>query len=78
VLRGALGCLGKTDVFIVETSFFHPLGDRPTYYRVVELMEAYGYYIYDLLGFKHRSGDNALGQVDICFVRNRSLLRPAG
>ena len=30
VLRGAIGCLGQTDVFIVETSLVHPLGDRPS------------------------------------------------
>jgi FkbM family methyltransferase len=77
VLRGSIGCLGRTDVFIVETSFFHPLGDRASYYRVTELMEAYGYHIYDLSGQKYRSGDDALVQVDICFVRDKSLLRPA-
>lgn len=74
VLRGCLGCLGKTDVFIIETSFLHPLDRRPNYYRVVEFMEAYGYRIFDLVDLKYRPGDGALWQVDICFVRRHSLL----
>ena len=73
VLQGGLGCLGKTAVFIIETSLFHPLGQRPNIYRVIELMEAYGYHIYDIPDLKYRSRDGALGQVDLCFVR--SLLK---
>jgi hypothetical protein len=77
VLRGSFGCLGKSDLLIVETSFFHPLGERPSFYRTIELMEAYGYGIYDLVDLKYFSGDGALGQVDICFVREGSPLRSA-
>ena len=62
-------------MLVVETSFHHPLGERPSYYRVVELMEAYGYRIYDIVGLKYRAGDGALGQADICFVREQSQLR---
>ncbi len=74
VLRGSLGCLGRCEMLIVETSFHHPLGERPSFYRVVELMEAYGYRIFDLADLKYRSGDGALGQADICFVRREGLL----
>lgn len=77
VLRGSIGCLGKSDLLIIETSFFHPLGERPTFNRTIELMEAYGYRIYDLVGLKYYSGDGALGQVDICFVREGSPLTAA-
>ncbi len=75
VLRGGIGCLGKTDVFVVETSLFHPLNHRANIYRIIELMEAYGYHIYDFPDLKYRSRDGALGQVDICFIRKvkRSL-----
>jgi FkbM family methyltransferase len=69
VLRGAIACLGKTDIFIVETSLFHPLGHRPNIHRIIELMEAYGYHIYDIPDLKYRPRDGALGQVDICFLR---------
>lgn len=87
VLRGALTCLGRSDMLIVETSLFHPFAERPTYYRVVELMEAYGYRIFDLLDLRYRPRDGALWQVDICFLRRDSPLavqikggniRPAG
>ena len=77
VLRGSFGCLSKSDLLIIETSFFHPLGERPSFYRTVELMEAYGYRIFDLVGLKYFSRDGALGQVDICFVRDGSSLKAA-
>lgn len=75
VLSGAQACIGRTDCFIVETSLFHPLGERPTFYRVLESLEAEGYHVYDLIGPKYRP-DNALGQIDICLVREGSVLRP--
>jgi hypothetical protein len=74
VLRGALGCLGRNEMLIVECSLHHPLAERPSYYRVVELLEAYGYRIYDLADLKYRTQDGALGQVDVCFVRKGSQL----
>ena len=69
VLKGGMGCLGKTDVFVIEASLLHPLNHRPTIYRIIELMEAYGYKIYDFPDLKYRSRDGALWQVDICFMR---------
>ena len=73
VLQGCMRCFGKTDMFVVETSLFHPLNNRPSFYRVLELMEAYGYGVYDLLDFKYR-GDGALAQIDVCFLRKQSPL----
>lgn len=76
VLEGCRDCLGTTEMFIIETSFLHPLGQRPSYYRVVELMESYGYQIFDLVDLKYRPGDGALWQADVCFVyKNGDLLR---
>ncbi|MDX1413570.1 MAG: FkbM family methyltransferase [Candidatus Promineifilaceae bacterium] len=72
VLRGAIGCLGITEIILVETSLFHPLGQRPNIYRLIEMMEAYGYYIFDLTDLKYRRASGALGQVDICFI-HRSI-----
>jgi FkbM family methyltransferase len=77
VLRGSLGCLGKSSFLIVETSFRHPLGQRPSYYRVVELLQAYGYRIYDLLQLKHHPQDGSLWQVDVCFIRKGAAGKPA-
>jgi FkbM family methyltransferase len=73
VLQGGMRCMGKTDMFIIETSLNHPLGHRPSFYRVVELMEAYGYIIWDLADLKYR-GDGTLAQIDVCFVRKESSL----
>lgn len=77
VLRGSIACLGRTEVLLVETSLYHPLGQRPSFYRVLELMEAYGYRLFDLTDLKRRPSDGALQQVDICFVRaNGRLWQP--
>ena len=73
VLQGSLRCMGKTDMFIIETSLRHPLGHRPSFYRVVELMEAYGYQVWDLPDLKYR-GDGTLAQIDVCFLRKQSPL----
>lgn len=73
VLQGSMRCMGKTDMFIIETSLNHPLGHRPSFYRVVELMEAYGYQIWDLPDLKYR-GDGTLAQIDVCFLRKQSPL----
>lgn len=75
VLRGALGCLGRTEMLIVETSLHHPLGERPPFYKVIEFMEAYGYRIFDFVDLRYRA-DGRLGQVDICFVTANSNLLP--
>jgi FkbM family methyltransferase len=74
VLEGCLNCLGTTEMFIIETSFLHPLGQRPNYYHVVELMEAHDYQIFDLVDLKYRPGDDALWQADVCFVHKESFL----
>jgi FkbM family methyltransferase len=74
VLEGCRNCLGDTEMFIIETSFLHPLGHRPSYYRVVEVMEASGYQIFDLVDLKYRPGDGALWQADVCFISKGSPL----
>lgn len=71
VLRGCISCLGKTEFFIVETSLFHPLRERPNIYRLIPFMEAYGYHIFDIPDLKYRPRDGALGQVDLCFLRQK-------
>ncbi len=75
VLSGAQTCIGRTDCFLIETSLFHPLGERPTFYRVLEFLEAHGYHVYDFVGPKYRA-DGSLGQIDICLVREGGILRP--
>lgn len=69
VLQGATRLLQQTEMFIVEVRFTDPEGKRPTFYRVIEWMEAYGYHIHDLFDIGYRSTDGKLSQIDICFVR---------
>jgi FkbM family methyltransferase len=73
VLQGGMRCLGETEMFIIETSLYHPLGHRPSFYRVVELMEAYGYKIWDLADLKYRE-NGTLAQIDVCFLRKQGPL----
>ncbi len=77
VLQGATTVLGQTEAFIVETSLYDPLGGRPTFYRVAEFMETAGYAIFDFAELRYRSGDQALAQLDVCFVRANGILRTA-
>jgi FkbM family methyltransferase len=73
VLQGCRRCLGKTDLFVIETSLYHPLDQRPSFYKIVEMMEAYGYTIWDMPDLKYR-GDDMLAQIDVCFLRKQSPL----
>lgn len=77
VLQGATAVLGHTEAFIIETSLYDPLGGRPTFYQVVEFMEAAGYAIFDFAELRHRASDHALAQLDVCFVRKNGVLRTA-
>ncbi len=69
VLQGAIRLLQQTEMFIVEVRFVDPEGKRPTFYKVVEWMEAYGYRIHDLFDVGYHPADGTLSQVDICFTR---------
>ena len=76
-LKGATTLLGHTEVFILEVSLIpfdnHP--DLPLLYDVVQFMQQRGYVTYDFAGFGRRPYDGALGQCDICFVKESGSLR---
>lgn len=74
-LRGAQLLLGKTEVFILETSLYRFMPSQPLMHEVIAFMLERGYVIYDLPGFGRRPSDGALGQVDVCFVKSDSRLR---
>ena len=76
-LKGAESIFGKTEVFILEVSFF-PFNDtpgNPLFADVVNFMVERGYLVYDFGGFSRRPLDGALAQCDICFVKKDSFLR---
>ncbi|MFN5417567.1 MAG: FkbM family methyltransferase [Flavobacteriia bacterium] len=77
VLKGAQLTFGKTEVYIVEVSFF-PFDDLnrfPLIDDVINYFSAKNYVMYDFPGFLRRPFDGALGQCDICFVKKDGFLR---
>lgn len=76
VLKGATKVLDHADVLILETVLFRFLSDRhPLTHEVIAFMAERGWLPYDFPEFKRRPLDGAVGQVDICFVRENGLLR---
>ncbi len=75
VLKGAAAIFGKTEVFILEASLFKFYVNQPLLHNIIAYMTERGYVIYDFAGFTNRPIDMALGQLDICFVKEDSILR---
>lgn len=76
-LRGATSLFGKTEVFILEVSLFaFGSGKKmPEFAEVIRFMHDRGYVAYDFPGFLRRPLDKALGQCDVCFVKENGFLR---
>lgn len=70
-LRGAPKILARTEVVIAEVHIF---GESNRLIDVGNLMKDSGFRLYDVVGHLHRPYDNALSQVDACFVREGSPL----
>ncbi|HMS65640.1 MAG TPA: FkbM family methyltransferase [Ignavibacteria bacterium] len=75
VLKGSEILFGKTEVFILEVSFFEFIKGTPLFSEVVKFMAERGYEVYDFPGFLRRPFDNALGQIDITFVKKEGFFR---
>jgi FkbM family methyltransferase len=76
-LKGASKLFGKTEVFILEVSLFSfdDCPGMPILSEVLHFMAERDYVAYDFPGFMRRPLDGALGQCDICFVKNDGFLR---
>ncbi len=75
VLKGAKSLFGQTEVFILESSLFEFNKNQPLLIDIINYMSQRSYAIYDFAGFLNRPFDMALGQLDICFVKEKSFLR---
>lgn len=69
-LAGASSLFGRTECFILEVSLFKAAPTMPVFADVVAYFDQRGYKVYDIPGHLRRPRDNALGQVDLAFVRN--------
>lgn len=75
VLEGAQQVLLETEVVVLEVSLFEFLKGAPQFFDVVSYMKIHGFVAYDIiLGF-NRPLDNALGQIDIVFVKEKGMFR---
>jgi FkbM family methyltransferase len=75
VLKGGDILFGKTEVFILEVSFFEFIEGTPVFSDVVRFMAERGYEVYDFPGFLRRPFDKALGQIDVTFVKKEGFFR---
>jgi FkbM family methyltransferase len=74
-LEGGQQVLSGTDVVILEVSLFKFMKGAPQFYDVVVYMKKHGFAVYDIIPGWNRPLDNALGQVDIMFVREDGRFR---
>ncbi len=74
-LKGAAESLEKIEVVILEVSFFAFQSGWPLFHEVIAFMHSRGFVAYDFAGFLRRPRDGALGQADVCFVREEGVLR---
>lgn len=77
-LKGAERTFGYTEVYILEVSLFSWSdlnSEAPLFADVVNFMLERGYVVYDFAGFLRRPLDGALGQCDVCFVKENGFLR---
>ena len=77
VLQGAQTLLAHTDVVVAEANLFHPAGDRTLgdLGAIVAYLRGHGFAIFDILSYQTRPRDDALGYVDLAFVREDGPLR---
>ncbi len=73
VLRGAAQSVANFEVIILETTTFR-VCDHDLY-SMVTFMKGLGYSVYDILDGLLRPYDNALGQIDLVFVKDDGLFR---
>lgn len=75
VLKGASGCFGHTEIFILEVSFFRFFPKLPLFDEVLNFMLKKGYVVYDIVDFKRSLLDGVLGRADVAFSKRDGLLR---
>jgi len=75
VLDGFRESLPKTEVVVLEVSLFEFMKGAPQFYDVVHYMKQRRFVAYDIILGWNRPLDDALGQVDIVFVKENGFFR---
>lgn len=73
-LDGAVECLSRAEVVILEVSFIPFQTGNPLIGDIIPYMKDRGYRCYDILALWHRPLDGALAQGDMVFVSESSKL----
>ena len=74
-LSGAQKTLLKSEAVVLEVSLFEFLEGAPQFYDVVAYMKDRDFVAYDIILGWNRPLDNALGQMDILFVKDKGMFR---
>ncbi|WNL23637.1 FkbM family methyltransferase [Aliarcobacter cryaerophilus] len=74
-LNGCKNILNNIEVIITEVSMFQFMKGAPEFFDVVSYIKNINFVVYDIIFGWNRPLDNALGQVDLVFVRDSSFLR---
>lgn len=75
VLDGAKNTLLDAEVVVLEVSMFEFMKGAPQFSDVVFYMKNHGFVAYDIIHGWNRPLDNALGQIDIVFVKENGRFR---
>lgn len=75
VLNGACKSLQNTEVVLLEISLFEFYKSSPTFADVIAYMDRHGFSVYEIYTPTYRPLDDAMGQVDIAFVKTDGILR---
>jgi len=75
VLVGAKQALFEAEVVVLEVSLFEFMKGAPQFYDVVSFMKNNDFVAYDIIQGWNRPLDNALGQIDIVFVKDKGIFR---
>jgi FkbM family methyltransferase len=74
-LEGAQKTLLESEVVVLEVSMFEFMKGAPQFFDVVLYMKNHGFVAYDIIHGWNRPLDNALGQIDIVFVKEDGRFR---
>lgn len=75
VLEGGQKALAEAEVVVLEVSMFQFMKGAPEFFDIVFYMKQHGFVAYDIILGWNRPLDNALGQIDIIFVKENGQFR---
>ena len=69
VLKGGQAALAAAQAVLLEVSVYHLAPEMPLVLDVLNYMDANGFLWYDIVGLLRRQSDDAMGQMDLLFLR---------